>query len=544
VRAKAPEGFGPRARARGVLVLLGVLTVLGVMLVQSGSAATTSKPYTANFCTTPDATTHQCPLKQNVPSSAVPVTAGEPLYLTLVNNTGTQNLGSFNLDAYPGFTFTNATISSSSNSTIVDADLAPSSTLLAARNLNIAPTGYVTVRIGLTASCSVASSTQDWSSPSLIETKQANNFSGAPGNDLTLTQPSDLTTSTTGVRCLRWQVQPTSAVTSTTTIKTLITGAPYDPSAGTTGAGSCYSSPSPGTGSSACVVEVDAVDGTGLDAKVINLNGGTVTLTPSSLTEGFAGLTSSEFKNGTAVFTNLTAGGTTGNGFTFTAHADDPAQGFGNAPESSPFNVTDSGEPCNFTNGCPNFTTSLLDGAQVDASSGPGFAFIAIDKDSLPNPLPQGCQHYVSLGNGALTETDGRIDPVTHLPDGAGTLKFTYAIPNSLIKKSPNNGQPFVPICAGAAWVDSNGTVHRCDDKDAPTAWMGDELTNGALDGKPKQSMCDATTGLDWGILGNYQDSWITPGVDPMITNWKSDSKFRYFFISVPPPWDYSMGGG
>lgn len=511
MRASALGDFGRRARARGGLVLLGVLAVLGMMLVQSGSAATTTKPYTANFCTT--LVDNQCPATSSAPAVTVPVGAST-LYLTLVNNTGTQNLGSFNLGAYSGFTFTGASFVAKSSTTGDFGTSAFPGTLLGARDLNIAPGGYVTVGINLTAPCSIGS--QDWSS--LIETKQANNFSGAPGNDLTLTQPSNLTTRTSECH-LKWQVQPTS-----TKINTIITGAPYDPTAGTLGY--CYS------GSYPCWVEVDAVDDSG--NVVTSVNSGTVSLTPSS-NEGFTNTTSLQFSNGRALFKTLAAGGTTGDGYTFIA----TAPGFIDSPPSSAFNVTYSGEPCNVANGCPKFTTPLQNGAQVDSSSGPGFAFIAIDQANLPGTPPHGCLYYQTLGNGALTETDGRIGPA----GVAGTLQFTYAIPNKLIKQTSNNGQPFVPICAGAAWVDGSGTVRRCDDPNAPIPWMGDGLNaDGTLNGSPRQSECDPATGLDWGILGTYQDKWITSGTDPMVTAWKSDSKFRSYFISVPPPWDYSMG--
>ena len=65
-----------------------------------------------------------------------------------------------------------------------------------------------------------------------------------------------------------------------------------------------------------------------------------------------------------------------------------------------------------------------------------------------------------------------------------GDLLFTYYVNKNQITKryGNNNGQQFIPYCAGAAKVDAAGNVMPCTGQGAPYGpWRGKELST---DGK------------------------------------------------------------
>lgn len=486
-RAGSGGGSGPRGKRLGGLALFAALGVVTVVAVTSGSAATTTKPYTAVF------------------SSPVAAGSSVPVTLTITNNASPQPLGSANITA--------ATFGSSSftitGASVTQGTATFSASLLQLRNLNLAPGGSLTVNITVTTPC--AGGDYLWG----ITVKQSNDFNGPPGNNFTTTvPPSQLTTTVSGSCKLDWGTPPTS-----TKVNTLITGAPYDP-----------------TGSK---VTVRAVDGN--DNTITSINGPTVTLNQShgSTSPAFSGTTET-LVNGVATFTSFQSPAT-GTGFTFYASA----SGFISSPDSDPFNITLTGEPC-ATTGCPVFNTPLNNDKQVDTSaSGSSFTFLAIDTFNLPNPLPQGCTNWLPLGSGGFQATDGRTS-------GQGTLKFTYYIKKTLIQKlyGTNSGQQFIPLCAGAAQLDGSGQVVKCTSATDTTGWLGKELdTSGRFTGNTKRAVCDTATGLFWGILGSFQDytnsdpsKIIDPTMNPTVTGWDSNTTYRFFYISVPYPWDYKMG--
>ena len=120
-------------------------------LGQAASAQTTSKPYTANIVP------HQ-----------VGAGASTTFTATLVNETGTQQLGSAEITAPPGFVISSASAGS------FDANV------VRLRNLGVPPGGSTSVVIQASAPCSAG--TGQWQ----VRAKQSNNFSGQPGNDLSL----------------------------------------------------------------------------------------------------------------------------------------------------------------------------------------------------------------------------------------------------------------------------------------------------------------------------------------------------------------------
>jgi len=307
---------------------------------------------------------------------------------------------------------------------------------------------------------------------------------------------------------LVWTVEPASAVHDR-----LITGTPYVDN------------------KSGLYVSVAAENGGGIQRNA----SGTVTLTPSSGAFTQTGLTAS-FTNGVAQFTGL-MGSTIGNGFTLQA----TSPGYANAT-STPFNISLTGEACK--GNCPKFSTLLDHGVQVQSSATGTFTFLALSPYGIPGNVTLdggGCAGYVPVANAAFQETDGRTGT-------SNALNFIFGIPQAAIKSDPNigNGNPFIPICAGSAHVDAQGTVIPCTATGALAygPWIGEALdqTTHNFAGFSQPAVCDQATGLYWGILGSYQDPTIDPATSPIVTNWKSDNTYRFFYVNVPSYWDWSMG--
>jgi hypothetical protein len=109
---------------------------------------------------------------------------------TLVNTAAQQQLGSANITPPAGFTAVSVTSLSRpapAGATIVGG-------VVQLRNLSLPPQGSVTVALKVSTPCSVGAN-PNW----VVVAKQANDFSGLPGNDLTLdTAASSLSTTTIG----------------------------------------------------------------------------------------------------------------------------------------------------------------------------------------------------------------------------------------------------------------------------------------------------------------------------------------------------------
>ena len=230
------------------------------------------------------------------------------------------------------------------------------------------------------------------------------------------------------------------------------------------------------------------------------------------------------------------------------------ASGLGTQDTSGQFDII-YGVPCT-TSGCPSFTTSLGSSQVTSSATGSSFTFLAVVPSSIPTKITSaggGCAFYKPVG-GAFEAIDGRST-------STGELRFTYYLNKTDIAKlyGSNQGQQFVPLCAGAAWVDGNGDVKRCDADGAPLPWVGkglspDPVTGvpGRFDGSLKRAVCDGGqdgTGLFWGILGSFQDYnhpanglVIDPAMSPTVTGWDSTGNFRFFNVRVPAPWDWKMG--
>ncbi len=500
-RASTVGGSGSQRRRLRWLALLGALATLAVVLTPAGSGGTTTKPYTAYF-------------------DAGPVAGGSTVHINLAikNLASQQSLGSANVTAATlgsaSFTITNA-----SPTGIVDPTQTFPTTLLKLRNLNLAPDATLNVDITVKTPCSAGSYT--WG----IQAKQSNDFKGQPGNDFT-PSPTDnnLTTAVSGGCKLVWVTKPASAA-----VNTLITGVAGDPN-----------------GSK---VAVKAVDGDGLDltsaSGTVTLNRSPGTGTFTSAGTGFSGTTAT-LANGQATFSSFMSD-RTGTGFKFYASS----AGFESTPDSNAFDISLAAGTCTLGQDCSLPTVTLDTNTQVDTTAtGGAFTFLAIGPSTIPLSVTSaggGCAYFQTVGAAGFAESDSRVAD-------NGELLFTYYINKKLIQKKygNNSGQQFIPLCAGAAHVDSQGNVVKCTGQGAPYGpWKGKELDQfGSFDGNATPAVCDPTTGLYFGILGSFQDytnsdpaKVIDPALSPTVTGWNSDTTYRYFFIRVPSPWDWHLNG-
>jgi hypothetical protein len=164
---------------RWIVAVAVLLVPLGA--VTSASAATTSKPYSLTIARgTPAYETNTGGLANNE------VASGETVGITAMftNETKTQQLGSANLFWPSGFNVVHAsvappaTVSVSSSCTLGGSPAGP---CVQARNLALAPGGSATVTMSV-ATPPGQPGNNAWQA----EVKQANDFSGTPGNDFFL----------------------------------------------------------------------------------------------------------------------------------------------------------------------------------------------------------------------------------------------------------------------------------------------------------------------------------------------------------------------
>jgi hypothetical protein len=350
-----------------------------------------------------------------------------------------------------------------------------------------------------------------------ILAKQSNSFNGPPGNDYTLqTAGSNLVTALAGVCRLVWDTQPTTAKVNTT-----ITGTAGDPSG-----------PS---------VDVKAVDG---DGNLLTSATGTVTLNKSAgiftTTGGAFGGATASLVNGFATFSSFSSNDT---GTGFKVYASSP--GFVSTPDSSPaFDIYSDGTSCTLGVDCSLPGVVLDSKTNVDTTAtGGAFTFLSITPYTVPLNVTQaggGCANFQTAGAAGFLQSGGRVSDT-------GDLLFTYYVNKNQIQKryGNNNGQQFIPLCAGAAKVDAAGTMIPCTAQGVPYGpWRGKELTaDGKFDGNVIDAVCDPATGMYWGVMGSFQDQGIDPALNPTVTGWDSNSTQRFFKMRVPSPWDWRVGG-
>jgi hypothetical protein len=309
---------------------------LAALTLTAGASAASLKPYSLVVCAL--GTSETCapsPTSTASQPAAVPVGAtGVSMTATFrnENKAGTGlNVGSANLTPPPGFTVTSASVSgvppfacpSSCSASVVG-------NVVQLRSMAVPPGSAVTVTMSANtpatpAACTVASPCT-WS----VLSKQSNDFSGPPGNDLNV----DTSTSTlnTVLAALEFSAQPHSA-----RLGQAITDSDYNPP------------PPAGTGGPVKVAAADA-NGTpvssyhGVVSLVLNTpNNPFTNPIPSTL----GGTTSENATGGVAAFANLTVT-PGGNGFTLTASTPDLPP----STTSVPFNVQQAEANCANNGSC------------------------------------------------------------------------------------------------------------------------------------------------------------------------------------------------
>ena len=170
-------------------ITLAVAGALAALFMLSAPAWAGYKPYSVVISNADGST----------PATLAGGAAGTVL-ATYTNRTGQQQLGSSDLTVPAGLHVSGASVAPSGTATVVG-------DVIQLRSLNLAPGGSATVSVQVSPACPSVSYT--WPAPT---TKQANNFSGTPGNDLNLdAATSDLRTVVVGGCILRFAAQPKNA---------------------------------------------------------------------------------------------------------------------------------------------------------------------------------------------------------------------------------------------------------------------------------------------------------------------------------------------
>jgi hypothetical protein len=176
-----------------------VLAFLALAMLAPAASAAPAKQFTLSFDGSP------------------PAVAGSTVTFLATFTNGAdqqQQLGSANLTPPAGFGLVSADVAGPATATVRGGSVE-------LRSLALQPGAPpLTVSVTATVPCDAGAPSR-WS----VVAKQANNFNGPPGNNLTLAPASVLDTPVSGACALRFVTQPTDALTGA-----VITGAPYNPS--------------------------------------------------------------------------------------------------------------------------------------------------------------------------------------------------------------------------------------------------------------------------------------------------------------------------
>ena len=184
---------GPRRRPISSIALLaGLVLVVGSTLTVS--AATDTKPYTATWVSGGNPVS-------NPPNSISLPSGTTSAVLRLTNNANPQSLGSANITLPSDYVLVSGSVGTKSGNT------------LQVRNLNLAPGASTDITINLKTPC-VGAGTETWG----LIVKQANNFSGTPGNDFVrASSTAEPFNTVSGSQCLlRFANQPNTTKTGGT----------------------------------------------------------------------------------------------------------------------------------------------------------------------------------------------------------------------------------------------------------------------------------------------------------------------------------------
>jgi hypothetical protein len=520
-----------RTYLRRASLLASLAVVAGAMLITSGSAANTTKPYTANLCILGQLIGPACPEGVS-PTPTLPGGSSD-VYLTIRNHANPQALGSANLGlpTGPSLSYTGAQITQGGG----DATVA-STSLVTLRNLNLPPEGLLTVKLTVqTPACS--GGTYHWDAPGVIQVKQSNNFNGPPGNDFTRVPTSSLTATLAGAGGCHLAIVPDNPAVKDHQPKDTAPNQPitdgflssgnaiqvglYDSSHNlVTFTGSCPAGPG-------CVT----VDRTGGDP-----------------TSALSGTKQQALVGGIATFGGLTLDNSSVNLYALTFSSDPAITGAtsdGFAIVVDDCTVTDGS--CSVDGVFPkngNTPTTTADATATFAGAGSlSLRFF------LQGAPPAGCENFTGTGSAGVD---------AHVQGSTTGMFVTLGLSDKALKQAygTNYGQPDVPICVGAQRL-VNGQTIPCQN-DPAGGWTGkvlDPVThkpNGLFD----SAVCNAD-GLWWNIAPTFQDNPNPPSppnppnlapISIVISSWGSatapdGTALRTFTIFKPPGWD-SRGMG
>jgi hypothetical protein len=368
--------------SRRRLALILAAAALGVAVVAAPAGAATK------------------PFSMVVSPASAPGGQSTTFSVTLKNLTSQQQLGSANITVPSAFTAVS----------VADPPGAAAATtngnVVQLRNAGVAPGGSIVVSVTATVPTTCAA-TYTWS----VVAKQANDFNGPPGNELTLDPAaSSLETSVAGGCALRFVAgrQPAAARVNQT-----ISALDYQPSG-----------PS---------VQVEVVDGAGHRVTTSSASI-TVALGPSTGTGTLHGTLTASASAGVASFASLSidAPGT------YTLRA---TSGGLSAATSSTFRVDQVATACiedvtcsaSIANGSTTFDVTAPGNAGTDAG------FLLLDNGV---GVAIDCAGYTEL-TASPTVIEG--------PDRAKTV--TSTIDKSVMNAQPNNGASFLQMCFGAPYT-------------------------------------------------------------------------------------------
>jgi hypothetical protein len=444
----------PRPVRSAFVALITALTLVASLGLTVN--ASDNKPYTATWL------------------SGIAVSGGSATaVLQLKNLANPQSLGSANITAPAAYSLTGGSLGSGSGTATRVGNT------LQLRNLGLAPNATVNITLNFKAPC-VDGTARTWT----IIVKQANNFSGPPGNDFVRASgtAAPVTTAAAFACLLRFANQPAATHTGST-----ITDA-FDSSGG----GVRVEIYDPASGAT---VDTDAPVTLTLG---FNTAGGT--LSGGAATSAVAGV---------ATFSALSIN----KPGPYTLKASSPAAS--NNPETGKFMVADNLDTCDGV-GC-SFAQqgqgSSLTVTPKNGVAGAGFANsfnlgnVKISCDFAPYNYPDARQP-----NAIWYDYDD---------GGANSVKTNVlVIDKSVVQITPENGSSKYRICyaSNVPFTDRNGNPAPAEhDANGPTAFFGEQWYIGLLPDCGKKPVAPCSQGFTGAGSGDRVGTFLTPGGDPFI---------------------------
>lgn len=369
---------------------------------------------------------------------------------TVSNWSTQQSLGSINITPPSGFTI-ESVVSPTAGWAVV-------SNVLQGRNLGLTATSTSTASVTVTFLVAVPSAcgSFDWKT----QAKQANDFSGPPGNGFNLStdpsQASQLSTKVTGGCRLAFTVQPKSAEHDQT-----ITGAAYNP------AGASVMVQVQNASGSAVALVAD------VDLALVAPSGAPTAPGNNAVLDGTTSGTTNA--SGSLSFPSISVSALG----SYRLHATSPSLQPGT---SSAFTIVENVTPC--STGCSADETNTETGQQFSVSSaGQNGAFLATSVDLLQID----CSDPLYGGYAQPDGPAGTTSTIAFDYTGGNTKTLTIAIPKAVVNQIPDNGASHFQVCFSS-------------DTAFPVRSGGDPIGTSALD-----PVVSAATGYDY-FTGTLKD--------------------------------------